>query len=102
MQNTTDSVKQVLTNTKQQSNSSIGLKKDILNPIVQLDRLSHITVDKLLQDYADLIDVKYTSWFAKRFYTMSFDLIHQLASVARHDAKEDPKRLFVYLIKKNG
>ncbi len=78
--------------------SSIGLNKNQNNPIELLDSK---VVDFLLQDYADLIDVRYTPWFAKRFYNMTFELIHQLASQARQDAK-DSQRLFAHLVKKNS
>ncbi len=58
-------------------------------------------VDLLLQDYSELIDVRYTAWFAKRFYRMPFDLIHRCAAEARQDGK-DARRLFAHLIKKNA
>lgn len=67
------------------------------NPIVLLDST---TVDLLLRDYQDLIDERYVHWFAKRFYTLSFDTIHKLASQARHDYRNSPQRLFSYLINK--
>lgn len=60
-----------------------------------------LLVDTLLSDYSDLIDHTYVKWFAKRFYTMPFDLIHRCASEARQDGK-NPQRLFVFLIKKNS
>ena len=89
-------VSEILSN-NQKNPIDYRIKTEKLKPIVQL---GSSVVDLLLQDYADLIDVSYTPWFAKRFYTMQFDTIHQLASQARHDAKQDPKRLFSYLIKK--
>lgn len=57
-------------------------------------------VNFLLQDYADLIDPNYKNWFAKRFYTIPFDVLHRFASEARQEARSDPKRLFAYLINK--
>lgn len=91
-QNTTSSVKEVLNNT----NSPIASS--------QLDKTSNpignsLLIDKLLRDYSELIDPNYTKWFAKRFYTIPFDLIHRCASEARADGK-DPKRLFAHLINK--
>jgi hypothetical protein len=67
------------------------------NPIG--NRQSSVIVDSLLSDYKDLIDPKYTKWFAARFYNIQFDQIHRAASEARHDGK-DPQRLFAHLIRK--
>lgn len=61
--------------------------------------LDSTVVDLLLQDYSDLIDTRYTPWFAKRFYTLQFDVIHSCASQARQDGK-NKQRLFSHLIKK--
>ncbi len=72
------------------------IKPEELKPNRLLDSK---VVDLLLQDYAELIDVRYTAWFAKRFYPLPFDVIHRCASEARQDAK-DSKRLFSFLIKK--
>lgn len=92
--NSTSSVSEVIHNT-----NPIGLNKYIKpnrNPIGL-----HHTVDLLLQDYSDLIEPRYTAWFAKHFYTLGFDKIHRAASEARSDGK-NPQRLFVHLIKKLG
>lgn len=72
------------------------IKTNNFKPIVLLDSK---VVDLLLQDYADLIDVRYTPWFAKRFYPLTFEVIHRCASEARQDGK-DSRRLFAHLIKK--
>ena len=95
-QSTTSSVSEIIKDTI--DNRTIGLNKE-LKPID--NRISPSIVDRLLQDYQELIDPAYIPWFAKRFYPLGMDHIHQCASQARQDAK-DPKRLFAYLIKKAG
>lgn len=86
---TTPSVKEIIQDpiANRQSDKTI---KPIANSLL---------VDRLLEDYSDLIAPDYTKWFAKRFYTMPFDIIHRAASEARHDGK-NPQRLFVHLIEK--
>lgn len=73
------------------------VKPKTLKPNSQLDS---VVVDRLLQQYEDLIDVRYTAWFAKHFYPLTFETIHKCASEAKSDAK-DSKRLFAFLIKKS-
>ena len=63
-------------------------------------RLSNEEVDLLLQDYRDLIDVRYTPWFAKRFYYMTVEQVQRYASEARQDGK-NAQRLFSHLVRKN-
>lgn len=60
---------------------------------------SSVIVDRLLQDYADLIDPHYQKWFAKRFYYIPFNQLHRAASEARNDGK-DKRRLFAHLVQK--
>jgi hypothetical protein len=72
------------------------IKPEELKPYRLLD--SNV-VDLLLQDYSDLIDTRYTPWFAKRFYNIPFDVIHSCASQARQDGKSK-QRLFSHLINK--
>ena len=104
MKYTTSSVKEIIkdpianslsvnNNLKPIANSPIGNNNDNL-------RNPH-TVDLLLADYSELIDKRYTPWFAKRFYAMPFELIHRCASEARQDGKNS-QRLFAFLIKKNS
>jgi hypothetical protein len=57
---------------------------------------TYLVVDMLLEDYKDLIDPNYVKWFAKRFYTLPFDLIHASAQEARQ--AKDPMRLFSFII----
>lgn len=57
------------------------------------------TVDQLLIKHAELIEQPYAKWFAKRFYSISPEIVDRLASEARADGK-NPARLFSYLIKK--
>ena len=58
-------------------------------------------VDVLLETYAELIDPRYTHWFAKHFYYMNEDVVTQCASEARADGK-DSRRLFSFLIRKRS
>lgn len=74
----------------------IGLNKEI-NTNRDTYR-TNVIVDKLLEDYKDLIDSNYTHWFAARFYDMPFDQIHRAASEARQEGR-DPKRLFIHKVK---
>lgn len=69
------------------------------NPIGNRREQTSIIVDRLLDDYSELIDQRYAKWFAKHFYRLPFNAIHRAASEARHDGK-DPKRLFAHLIRK--
>lgn len=91
------------TNTKQDTIETIGLNK-LTNTNCTIEDSetikSHKTVDLLLSDYSDLIVPKFNAWFAKCFYILPFDLIHKLASQARHDG-DDPRRLFAKLINEN-
>jgi len=95
VQNTTSSVTEILTNTKQDKLPIANSQLDkSFNPIANSQ-----LVDRLLSDYSDLIEPTHVKWFAKRFYTLSFDAIHRAAGEAKADGK-DPKRLFAFLIKK--
>lgn len=96
VQNTTASVKQIFSNTNR---IPIGLNKTKFNPIAYRIKTDSKIVDKLLDDYSELIDSRYVHWFAKRFYYIPFDTIHRCASEARQDGK-NPQRLFAFLIKK--
>mgnify|MGYP007100067716 CR=1 FL=1 len=82
------------------SNSPIGNSFINQSPIGNRGRSENSAiVDRLLEDYKDLIAPAYIKWFAKRFYTLPFDQIHACASEARHDGK-DPQRMFSFLIKR--
>lgn len=111
MKNTTFSVSETKTGTKQPI-GPIPIGENNLNPIGigpignsekipeknVRNSMSKI-VDMLLQDYAELVDERYTKWFAKRFYAIPFDEIHKAAGQAKADGK-NPQQLFAYLIKK--
>lgn len=73
----------------------IANRNKTLKPIA-----NSLLVDQLLIDYGEFIDPAYKKWFAKRFYTMPFDVVHRCASEARQDGK-NPQRLFAHLINKH-
>lgn len=77
------------------SQLAIGVKK--VNPIG--NRTNSVIVDRLLEDYKDLIEPSYAKWFAKCFYDIQFDQLHRAASEARQDGKNQ-KRMFAFLVKK--
>lgn len=60
---------------------------------------SSVIVDKLLEEYGDIIDPNYKQWFAARFYILPFDQIHRAASMARQEGNNSQK-YFSHLIKK--
>lgn len=90
----------------QDNYSTIANRTKQFNPIdnSSIDYRSNSAkdVDQLLVDCKDLIDTRYTQFFAKRFYKLNRDRVLALASQARQDARTSPQRLFSYLINKEG
>ena len=88
----------------QDNYSTIANRTKTVNPIdnrtIDYRSNSAKDVDQLLIDCKDLIDARYTQFFAKRFYKLNRDRVLALASQARQDARTSPQRLFSYLINK--
>ena len=55
-------------------------------------------VDILLNECSDLIDNRYTGWFAKRFYKLEKNSVLNAANLARKEGKY-PDRLFSNMVK---
>jgi hypothetical protein len=55
--------------------------------------------DLALGDLNDLIDPAFKNWFCKCYYQLGGDVMHRLASVARQEAKTNPKNYFGRLVK---
>lgn len=70
-----------------------------LNPTV--NNCSTKQVNLLLEDCSDLLNPKFKSWYAQRFYSLPASKIQQLASQARVDGKH-PAKLFSFLLKANN
>ena len=79
---------------KEKPNSQLAIGINKFKPIANCK-----LVDKLLDTYTELIDPSYKKWFASRFYSISPEMVERAASEARVDGK-NPKKLFVFLIKK--
>lgn len=90
----------------QDNYSTIANRDKVIKPIdnrtIGYSRNTAKDVDKLLEDCKDLIDTRYTQFFAKRFYTINRERVLILASQARQDARTSPQRLFSYLVNKEA
>lgn len=59
---------------------------------------SKLVVDILLEECSDLIDSRYSGWFAKRFYKLERNSVLAAANLARKEGK-NPQRYFSQMVK---
>lgn len=59
-------------------------------------------VDLLFEDLKDLVNDQFRAWYCKMFFKLGREKVLILASQARADAKNDKRKLFSYLLKKNA
>lgn len=55
--------------------------------------------DHLFEQLSDLVNQQYRAWYMKLFYKLGKDKVLKLASVARADAKSNPRGYFSKLLK---
>lgn len=63
-------------------------------------------MDNLVEECADLIDPAYRKWFIRRFYKLTSDVIHRLATAVRETVAHKPdtnaQSLFCWLVKREA
>lgn len=90
MQNTTASVSEVLSSTRQLVSTGINKSKPT--------DTNWYENDHLFNQLSDLVNPEFRAWYCKRFYAIGKERVLVLASQARADGKE-PRKLFSKLIK---
>lgn len=84
------------------SGPGFGSETDRFKPSgsVVTDVSSWVVVDDLLKATADLIDPEYHKWAAKWYRQLGSETVYRIASLARLEARGDPKYLFSHLLKR--
>ena len=87
----------------QVKNSATQLVSTEGNLVTSTDKQLVSTVfdnDALYGMLPDLVNDQFKSWYCKRFYEIGKDEVLKLASVARADAKTNPRGYFSVLLKR--
>lgn len=98
MKNTTSSVADILTNTKQ---SKTTVKTTVYNNLKTTVKTidNYKPVDDLYDQLPDLVNQQFRAWYCQTFHKLGRDHVLKIASIAKADAKVDKRRYFSSLLK---
>lgn len=93
--NTTPSVAEILTNTKQTTAVATGINN--LNTTAT-DNCTPMQADELFVHLQDLVNPQFKAWYCQQFHGLTRTKVIQIAAQAKADGK-DPRKLFSFLLK---